>query len=384
MADDRQDLWEILELIAVADPGDEAFARAVALASTVTDFDTLLVYAIHHRMLPGLAEFLQRTDALPTLPASIRKLLEGALDWNRYRVRLSVDEACSIAAQLRERGITVVFNKGIVCQASLYDARGTRYFSDIDLMVHPDQGLELTRALVELGYVEGKQYDSKQERLVDIPRSTQMIYRLYPDHLPHFHRLAPGTGVPCRRVDVAFSLTWYGSAWQVPIEEALSARVSLPVGAGGPGATPVLPALNPVHGFLFLALHLFRESWFQRNMRATGSPRLTQFADVWKFWLRFARAHAAGLRETIERCHLAPPVAWICAHLDSLYGGDTVGELKLHEYCQPEWLNSAGATSGGYLRWAGDMRSRLRRTLPIELTPATDPPFGAQARGDRG
>lgn len=366
----------LLELVSVVDPGDEAFAEAESLATRVQDPEVLVGSAAKHRMVPALAEFLRRPGTISAYPMWFQHQLNNTFEWNRYRVNLLIEEAQTIATRLRQRGLAAVFNKGIVCQSSLYDSRGARFFSDIDLMIHPDQREAVSEALRELGFDGAKEYDARTERLVDISREERLLFQLYPDHLPHFHRLTPGTGVPYTRVDVAFSLTWYASAWQVPMDEVLAETISVPANGSG-GAE--LPALNPVYGFLFLVLHLFRECWFQRTAEE-GGLRLTQLADIAKFWRRFGRPNAASLRTAITEHELEPVIAWVCHHLDTVFDTGVVGELDLGEYCAPAWLSSMGATDGGYLSWDGDMRTRLYSKEPLRLVPAEEPPYATLAR----
>lgn len=370
----KEPYWQLLELISIADPGDETWRTAEELFAEGVDIDLLLSFAARHRMVAVLADFVRRAGAIYDVPAGVQHLLNNTLDWTRHRARLLAEAAGEIAGTAGERGLDIVFNKGIVLQSTLYDDRGVRFFADVDLMVGPDQRRELAAALRDLGYSEGQEYDAKTEQLVDLPREYKLIYQLYPDHLPHFHRLTAGSGVPFNRVDVAFNLTWYGSAWQVPMSEVLKGRATARLGDG-----TELPVLDPVYGFLFLVLHLFRESWFQRTAEA-GGLRLIQFADIRKFWERYGRPVAAELTETIGRHDLGPAVAWVCHHVDELFGGEIVAELGLGRFQEPEWLRSAGAKDGTSLAWDGDMRARLAAREPLVFRQAAEPPFAAQAR----
>lgn len=378
--DARADAWSVLELVSIADPGDEDFAQAARLATQLQTPDDLLILATRHRMVPTLADFLRRADLMSIMPVGFRHLLQHTLEWNRHKTRILLTEARRIESALREAGLAVAFNKGIVCQATLYDGRGVRSFSDIDLMILPDQREAVQQVLLKFGYETGKTYDHKQGCLVDLLRSELLLYRLYPDHLPHFFRIDSASGIPYFNIDVAFSLTWYGSNWQIPMEEVLASIQHVPVDPARSETT--LPALDSAHGFLFLVLHLFRECWFQRTI-VEGSERISQFADVLKFWRRVGHRHADEIRVLSGTYGLYPAIAWICHHVDSLFGSTIISALGADEYCDQVWLHSAAATDGGYLAWGGDMRSRLRSSAPPPLSVITEPPYAASAKASR-
>lgn len=373
-------IWRMLELVSIADPGGIEYAEAASLAAELGVTDGVLVRAARHGLVPALTDLLRGEDLVDRVPAGVRHLLLDSLRWNRHKVHVMLAEARTVAEACRAMGVRVAFTKGIVCQATLFDGRGTRVLADIDLMIRPEQQDLARHALLDLGYVMGKVYDERRECLVDRAREDLMLYRLYPDHLPHFLRVDHESGLACHKVDVAFSLTWYGSAWQVPMDDVLSTTAEVPVTAD---PRDTLPTLEAGYGFLFLALHLFRECWFQRSI-AENKLRLSQFADIWKHWQRFGRARVDEIRTLVYRFSLGPPVAWICHHTDLLYGSDLVTELGLTEFQVPDWLHSAAASDGSYLAWDGDMRARLRQERPVSLTPAAEPPFAAQARVSRG
>jgi hypothetical protein len=64
-------------------------------------------------------------------------------------------------------------------------------------------------------------------------------------------------------------------------------------------------------------------------------------------------------------------------------GSRIVAGLGLEDYCDEEWLHSAGAMNGTYLSWTGSMRERIRLPEPPPLVPAPEPHFAASARTAR-
>lgn len=353
--------WRLLVLVSVADEADDRCGHAVELTrARQFDVDRLVGMAARHGLAPKLAQFLQLSDRFGMLPATSRRHLRESWDRNRDRTRRHVTETVAITRRLAAAGLAVAVTKGVAAQATLYDHAGTRSFNDIDLMVLPAHRGQVADVLAELGYQQGKAYQHRTGKLVDIPRQESLAYRLYPDHLPHLTRLTGDDALPYVVVDVAFSLTWYTASWQVPTEDVLAEPVPLPV-AGGE-----LPVLEPRYDFLFLCLHLFREGWLAGTI-ATKDVRLAQFADICRHWARLTCQRRAALAEVIDRHALHAPVAWVTGHTDQLFGTAITAALGLTDLAAPDWLGSACVRDGEYLAWPGSMARRLAEQGPPTL-----------------
>ncbi|MEO3973595.1 nucleotidyltransferase family protein [Streptomyces sp. CAU 1734] len=338
------------------------------------DWNYLAIQTINHRLQPKMADFLIQADWLALVPRELRLNLIDALHWNRNMVSNLTAEATRIVSAMRRHNITIACTKGIVLESSVYGGRATRRFGDIDLMIHPAAQQEAAAVMKELGYFSGKDYDYRTDTFVDLPRRDAALYRLYPDHLPHFVLPVTDQGVRWYVADIAFSLTWYSSGWQFPMDEVLLHVDEVHTCAG-----ESLPALAPGYNFLFTVLHLFREGWFERTVRQKNI-RLGQFADVWRLWNAMDKPQRVKLADLINWHDVAPPIAWVCHFVDQLFSSRIVDELRLAAYCDSDWLHSVGATNGGHLSWSGSIRDRLRADGPPALTPVPPPPHAARAR----
>lgn len=375
MADaDVPDFWRLLELAAIRDEVTDDADDLDPLVDGM-DWDLVVLAAIKHRMMPKLADFLIRSGRMSLVPRELRRTLVHALQDNRHKAALCTREAGRVAAALAERDVVVACTKGITFQSSLYDGSGGRPFGDIDLMIHEESKDRVAELLMEFGYLANKTIVIDQ--VVPLPRRDVAMYRMYPDHLPHFLRPLTGQALPYFVVDVCFNITWFGAAWQIPMREVLAevSHVRVPAVEG----TVELPALTAPYDFVFTAMHLFREGWFERTA-ASIHLRLGQFADLWRLWHRLTPPDAAALTELVGRYRIGPPIAWVCYHLDRIFGTSVVTGLGLEELCDDAWLHSAGGTDGGYLAWSGDMRNRLLLGEPPRLVPAPAPRYAADAR----
>ncbi|MEV5533695.1 nucleotidyltransferase family protein [Streptomyces prunicolor] len=373
-------VWRLLELISVANGPDSPESKsAVDLFQTgELDMNELLGRAARQALLPAVADLLVQGNLLDRVPKHIRAHMVGTLDWNKYRTHAYVREAARIAEAFDQK-VPVVFNKGAILQASLYGGRGTRYFGDIDLMIHPQDKEATAELLAGLGYLAAKRFDVKTGELHDLPRSEKLMYSLYPDHLPHVHRLTGEPHLPFFMVDIAFNISWFGSRWQLPMDEVLSNAQWVPV-----SQADTLPALSGAYGFVFLVLHTFREAWFERTIRR-GAVRLTQFADILRYWRKYEAQHGSEIRALTERHRLGPVMAWVLHHVDQIYHAGVTEEFGgLGAFRDEDWFRSAGAVDGGHLAWHGDMRQRLCDDQELALTPTAEPRFASDARVSTG
>ncbi|MFF5858534.1 nucleotidyltransferase family protein [Streptomyces sp. NPDC012751] len=355
-------VWSFIELLATHQgldtPPDE---RAELIRRPDFDHGRLVEQAMRHGLLAALADFLNRHGLRRDLPARLRAPVISALRHSEYRAHFLTTEAARVAAALAEAGLTLAFTKGVVLQNSLYDVPGIRNFNDIDLMIAPDDREPVRAALLEAGFAASTEFDPGTKDLRPLPRNDERMYQLSPDHWPHFHRLTGDLGVPDVALDVANSLTWHGSEWQVPMDAVMDGVVPAAV-----TDEVTLPTLSPVHTFLFLCLHVFREGWTVRTARRKDVS-LAQFVDILRHWTQQPPAVRQAIATAVAEYGLGAPIAWVGAHTDELFGSDLVEELELTAQARPEWLASAGGGPGRRLVWSGDIRERLRTPAPCSF-----------------
>jgi hypothetical protein len=344
--------WALLERIAVDAP-DRSHPADLAQRPGFR-WGEFVEQALRHQMLPMAAVELLEGDPPIPLPPHIRALLVEALDVNRERNRVLRAEAGRLSAALHRAGVPHAFTKGIALESTVYAGRGGRLLKDVDVMVAPTDLSRGADVLRSLGLTPGD-VDPVSGRIVPLPREHHVRLRLHPDHLPRHARLTAHPVVRWVYVDVACSLTWHGSAWQVPVEPVLARALSLRLPDG-----PTIPVLAPPDCLTFVALHLFREAWLGQWVELGLDVTLAKFADV----VRLCRAHrdalvGGALVRLLEGLGVVEPVAWVFQHLDRALSLDLSRDLALAARASPDFLAAAQRSSAGERRWDGDMRRRL-------------------------
>ncbi|KJK51695.1 hypothetical protein UK23_06180 [Lentzea aerocolonigenes] len=369
--------WKLVALSSIHDVAADMPDVDVDEILAEVDWDVVLVRAMRHRLMPRLADLLIRSERMAATPKPIRRALVLALNTNRFTCAATTRETSEVVAALQAGGVAVACTKGVVFQQSLYGGFGGRDFRDIDLMIQESDKQTAAEILLSIGYEAHLELDLLTNTTVTRSRRELMMYRMFPDHLPHFARPVEGHIMPFHDVDVCFNFTWHGAGWNIPMNEVLAELDTVEVRAGE--ETFGLPSLSAPYDFLFVATHIFRETWFERKISGEAI-RLGQFADLWRLWQRLDDPARKTVAALIDRYGVAPPIAWACHHADGVFGSRIADGLGLGDYCDSAWLRSIGAVDGSYLEWHGDMREWLRSGKPPALSPMSEPRFAAQAR----
>lgn len=357
--------WRILEVLARGIVDDtERQAVSDLLLSDDLSWGELLEQALRHKMLPMLAYHIISAGLRFEIPTSIYQHLEAALEWNRSQIELFRRETVRVAQGLGGRGIQFVVTKGMAFESTLYGGFGTRLMNDIDFMIAPRDREPVMAVMQELGFRPF--YDWAKD-----PRREEISSRLNPDHLPKLAREIDQPGTRIIQVDVANSLTWTKSPFDVPVEAALQVRVEQSI-PGMPGMS--IPCFRPVYQFLFTVLHLFREAWLQKFVDFGTDVGLMKFGDVIRLVDRDREQLTDGeLLRIMETHNVTHPVAWVLRHLDETFQTNTLELLALQRHGDENLLASQ-MQAGGYVRASGQsMRERLQsktRGSSRPLTPA--------------
>lgn len=354
--------WTILELLArgIVDDSERQMGRDLLVSDTL-NWGELLEQALRHKMLPMLADHIISANLRFDVPTSIYMHLESVLEWNRCQIEVFRRETVRIAQELAGRGIRFVVTKGMTFESTLYGGVGTRHMNDIDFMISPRDREAVMDVMQELGFRQFLEWakDARREEISNL---------LNRDHLPKLARAIDQPGNRIVQVDVANSLTWTKSPFDVPVGEAIKDPVEQSV-PGIPGVT--LPCFRPIYQFLFTALHLFREAWLQKFVDFGNDVGLMKFGDVIRLIDRDRDELTDGeLLRTMESNNVTDAVAWVLRRMDETFRTRTLELLALEQHGD-EQLLAAKMQAGGYVRASGQsMRERLQSKARGSAQPA--------------
>jgi Uncharacterised nucleotidyltransferase len=344
--------WTILELLArgIVNDAERQTVRDLLLSQT-SDWGELLEQALRHKMLPMLAHHIISEGLRFDVPMSIYLHLESALEWNRSQIDVFRRETVRVAQGLAGHGIHFVVTKGMTFESTLYGSLGTRHMNDIDFMIAPSDREAVMSGMQELGFRPFFSWakDARREEISS---------RLNRDHLPKLAREMDQPGTRIINIDIANSLTWTKSPFDVPVEEALENPVEQPV-PNMPGVS--IPCFRPVYQFLFTVLHLFREAWLQKFVDFGTDVGLMKFGDVIRLIDRDRNELTDGELLRIMQAHrVTDAVAWVLRHMDETFQTRTLELLALEKYGDEKLLASQMQSSAYVGAWGQSMRERLQ------------------------
>lgn len=206
-------------------------------------FKDLLETAILHKVLCLLADRLARAGLDRGLPRAISRFLSGTLRANQYMTRLYRTEITRIMMAFGEAGLTAAALNGIAAESNLYGGTGARQFTDLDVLLAPDDITTARAVLAKLGY-----------------HSTSLGATAFTRHLDD---------ILVSRITLDLSASTYHVADEQGVREILSRRCWQPL----PGHDHPLPILSAPDALLHCLARLERTT-------LTGTPRWAICADA--------------------------------------------------------------------------------------------------------
>ena len=368
--------WKLLELVCGGIEEEKNMQQIQSiLDSSNLHWGELMEQAIRHKILPLLADAIISTQQTKetvqdkevhlkkSIPVMVAKHLKQALDFNKYKTDIFRKYAFAIGKRLEQAGIQYCVTKGISFETTLYKGRGVRNFDhDIDIMVRQADEEKVAEVLASLGYEIG-QYDPFKNIINPMPRKELMIYKMYPDHLPPYVALTDDI-IGAIGIDFSFSFTWHNSPYTVSLENAFAGTRTI----NYPGTEEKLRVFDPVYQFIFTALHLFREAWFERWIEFEQDVNLLKFTDMILMWKTYREAIETGdLKVLLIQYDIIAPVTWVLEHLDRTFETDTISTLELQQFVDEKMLFSAYGSNGEEKTWKGSMKKRLYLRNTSEL-----------------
>ena len=330
--------WAVLELLCrpPRSPGRDAQIR-VLLSDRSLHWGELIEQAIRHKLLPLLADHLAsgRHDDLIAGPLAAH--LRQALRANQHRTRIYRAEALTVTAALADTSVPAAVTRGLALEATLYAGKGTRTFSDLDLLVPPSREHRASQILVRLGYQSAR--PGSYGRRVDDPITPTLIVDLATRWSSR-----TSSAEPADDVDAILNRR----TWQPAPGHPADARLPVPATAD--------------HALL-LSLALFNKAW---HASARGSDvTLLAFADLLRLWTTTPELQQSHTLATSPAWATARrPTQWVLAQLDRLFGTTILKRTGFATDVDEAWLASTGDRQGRTQQWHGTMRPRLHAKTP--------------------
>ncbi len=288
---------------------------AQALTLSPAAWDLLLRQARRSNLAGRLARQMADAGWLERLPAPVQPHLHAALLLSRRQTQMLAREVDLLRETLAELPGPLILLKGAAYALGGHAPAPGRMFSDIDLLLPPDQ---LARAETTL-LVHGWAFD-------DLDRYDQRYYRQWMHELPPLHHKRRGT-----------SLDLHHTLLPPTARTPLNSRALFDAPRPLPGRPGVF-VLPPEDMLLHSAAHLFHEGELPNGLRDLFDldALLREFGAVDGFWPRLlARASHIGLTGP-----LALALRYTRRWLDTPFPYELLDELPAHGSVQRRLLDA--------------------------------------------
>ncbi|MES2939364.1 MAG: nucleotidyltransferase family protein [Pseudomonadota bacterium] len=309
--------------------------------------------AIHHKLLPLVAS---RYRLHPGLSRPLRSHLGDLHRAAAHRLAVYVREALWVQRLLAAGGVGVLFRKGAVLPAMLYATEADRYCADVDLYCAPAQARQAFDALRGAGCRTGEQ--DAERRFRPHTRAEEVFTTLYPDHLPRLVLpLEDEPAEPSVAFDVSLDLGWS----MAPLSGRRAGMLVHEIAAGVTTGNGLRTSGSPAFHFLDVALHMFRDAYFQKTIGERKDVHLSKFLDLELLWRCMGAGERARLDALAREAGARGVLAWVAHHGDAVFGCGMAAALGLAEP-EPGWPapDTWQAADGSVRAWRGSMVQRLR------------------------
>ncbi|HUH28800.1 nucleotidyltransferase family protein, partial [Gelidibacter sp.] len=141
------------------------------LSNHTIDWDTVVIVASRHLMLPALYCRLKAKNLLPLIPEDLAFYLEEITSINRGRNEILLKEVLEISEILKKEQINHVFIKGVALIAgNTFHDPAERMIGDIDILVAHDQIHTAFDLLTDQGYTNTVTSNIERDNHRHLPR----------------------------------------------------------------------------------------------------------------------------------------------------------------------------------------------------------------------
>lgn len=341
------------------------------------DWGHFLYQGAIHRVLPLVARNLydhglRKSDHEPldSIPNSVFEVLFSAYIGNKLRNEKLLAEFSRVLQHVAPK-VPVVVRKGGVLLENLYGDIGVRRMTDLDLLVSKKDVPNITNALLDMGYVQGRSVDNGQ-RIQPFDKRTQAFWAVYSNNLLPFVKLDDDPMVRSYNIDVCLNLFLPGSGFDYPTDELLNRSQAVNVGR------TQTRMLAPEDMLLDLCAHTYKEAttawWAQIN----SDLNLIKFCDIAEYirsthdttfeWEYFS--------SRIQMFSLQKPVFYSMFFTDLLYpnviSADLLSELRPDDTAFLD--HYAISRTGNHKVWKQGFLSRLFDDARLKTTEFVDVP----------
>ncbi|MBZ5763728.1 nucleotidyltransferase family protein [Rhizobium sp. VS19-DR104.2] len=337
------------------------FGKVVS-QEALPEWERILRIASKHRILPLISHYILKYHIDQRMHDDrIDLIISDIVILNRIRNQKLLDFSNEIKSSLADKGINIIFRKGLFLEQAVYGNIGLRYFNDIDLFVSSGDRKICQDFLISRGFRFGW-FNQVTAHFTSLSREEEIHYQLYADHLPPMVLINNDPLLSVIKLDVCFDISWFTSDFRSSAHTFLHHELSRT--SGNDSFNNASVEFHFVDG----CLHLFREAYFEANIidSGTNGVRISKFLDIALMWKKLSyngeRVYKALKSTELDVSGIVRRIAWVAFHVDALFGTDIMGGMNLKLWIEGGFPFTWESRGGEIKRWRGSMNERLFST----------------------
>ncbi|MDP4094933.1 MAG: nucleotidyltransferase family protein [Bacillota bacterium] len=251
------------------------------IVSSRINWAEVIFQMITHRTMNMFYYNLKKLGLVELLEKEIQRLLES--QWQVYGERNNyyLKELVDILKEFESANVVVPILKGNLLASTVYPAIETRIFNDLDLIMRLDDVIPVTKALENIGFVQGH-YDEEKCVIIEASRKEKMLQQMVSHELQEFQKLSDNKFARLVQVDVNHDILWKGNCpYKVDTRDLISR--ALPVAINNAKGY----MLDYIDNIIQLSCHLYKEAVLMMWITDLRDLKIYKFADLFMYVERF-------------------------------------------------------------------------------------------------
>lgn len=324
------------------------------------DFSKFLYYCVHHRVGPMIWKNIQKLKLTYKLENSVRRAIRNIHNAIKANNNLIYTEIRDVNENFYKAGIKAIPLKGAVLAQMVYKDIALREFGDVDYLIKIEDISKVTKALLDMGYVQGS-YDFNKGEIIPASKYEKMFRRMNTHELVEFIKPREDDSGLVYMIDINHSIFWKGDnknrdRFKINNEDIFNDATLVDINGSK------TYCMSPEYQLVQLCAHLYSEAvyfcWEKEWVWNKSEVCLYRFCDIHELILTFD-INWDKLKLILQNNNLSEPVYYCLASVNKLFG-NCVSENFLNELNVDERiLDRFYDKDGNELYWNLSLYDRL-------------------------
>ncbi|MGI6668572.1 MAG: nucleotidyltransferase family protein [Acetivibrionales bacterium] len=272
-----------LVLMTAVETEDSQGERLKEILDGQLDWSDIIFQMITHRTQNMFYYNLKKFGLAGKLEKEIQRLLET--QWLVYgeRNRCYLGHLSEVMKVLKKYNVVAPILKGNLLASLVYPSLETRIFNDLDLLMKLDDANIVTKALEEIGFIQGS-YDEKKNIVMEASRKEKVLAVMASHELQEFQKVCDNPFARVVQVDVNHDILWKGKCpYKVDTRDLIARAVPVEIN----GVEGYM--LDAVDNIIQLSCHLYKEATLMIWITDIRDLKIYKFADLYMFIKKYCR-----------------------------------------------------------------------------------------------